>query len=47
VDTGGQGGCWYWWPWTTRVAPVTDTALAADHVTSVLRASDLNPQFLK
>ena len=47
VDTGGQGSCWYWWPWATRVAPVTDTALAADRVSSVLRASDLNPQFLE
>jgi hypothetical protein len=27
--------------WATRIAPVGDTALAADRVTSVLRASDL------
>ena len=45
MDTGGQGSCWYWWPWATRIGPVTGAALAAGRVTSVLRASDLNPQF--
>jgi hypothetical protein len=39
----GQGACWYWWPWATRIAPALDTARAADHVTSVLRATDRSP----
>jgi hypothetical protein len=47
VDTGGQGSCWYWWPWATRIAPAADPPLAADRITSVLRASDLNPQFFE
>ena len=47
VAADGGGSCWYWWPWATRIAPVGDTALAAGRVTSVLRASDPNPQFLE
>ena len=45
VDGDGQGGCWYWWPWATRIGPAGDAEQAAGRVTSVLRASDLNPQF--
>jgi hypothetical protein len=45
VDGDGQGSCWFWWPWATRIAPAGDAALAAGRITSVLRASDLNPQF--
>jgi len=41
IAADGGGSCWYWWPWATQIAPVGDTALAADRVTSVLRASDL------
>jgi hypothetical protein len=47
VAADGGGSCWYWWPWATRIVPVGDTGLAADRVASVLRASDLNPQFLQ
>jgi hypothetical protein len=47
VDTGGQGSCWYRWPWATRIAPAADPVLAADRITSVLRASDLTPQFFE
>ncbi len=39
----GQGRCWYWWPWATRIAPAGDVARAADRVTSVLRATDSGP----
>jgi hypothetical protein len=41
IAADGGGSCWYWWPWATQIAPVGDTALAADRVTIVLRASDL------
>jgi hypothetical protein len=29
VDTGGQGSCWYWWPWATRIAPARRMMRAA------------------
>ena len=41
IAADGGGSCWYWWPWATQIAPAGDTALAADRVTNVLRASDL------
>ena len=41
IAADGAGSCWYWWPWATRIAPAADPVLAADRVTSVLRASDL------
>ena len=47
IAADGGGSCWYWWPWATRIAPVGDAALAADRVTSVLRGSDLDPQFFE
>jgi hypothetical protein len=40
----GQGTCWYWWPWATRIAPAGDPACAADRITSVLRTSELTPR---
>jgi hypothetical protein len=39
VEGGGQGSCWYWWPWATRIAPAADPVQAADRITSVLRAA--------
>jgi hypothetical protein len=47
VAADGEGDCWYWWPWATPIAPAGDTARAADRVTSVLRARDLDPQLLQ
>jgi len=31
------GGCWFWWPWATRIAPADEVTRAADRVTHVLR----------
>ena len=39
----GQGSCWYWWPWATRIAPAGDVARAAGRITSVLRATGPGP----
>jgi hypothetical protein len=33
------GGCWFWWPWASRISPAGEVARAADRITHVLRAS--------
>jgi hypothetical protein len=33
------GGCWFWWPWASRIAPAAEVTRAADRVTHVLRAT--------
>ena len=30
------GGCWFWWPWASRIAPASEVTRAADRVTHVL-----------
>jgi hypothetical protein len=39
----GQGTCWYWWPWATRIAPAGDPGRAAGRITTVLRSADAGP----
>ncbi len=40
---GPGGGCWFWWPWASGIAPAGDVPRAADRITQVLRTTGTRP----
>jgi hypothetical protein len=40
VAPDGDGICWFWWPWASRIAPASQADQAADRITHVLRSAE-------
>lgn len=40
VAPDGEGACWFWWSWASRIAPAGNVPLAAGRITHILRATE-------